>query len=429
MGRESDEEEFLIMSNAKQYLEDIQGLLIYLKNKNGYAPSIKEVIEKQAKDPVFFKTIFDDYSQNHEVELKDYLIGRNLRIKETYENSLREVYVQCETATDEEFEKTLKETSEFHLNLISKLPTKFQELYSFATVHHLLTEIIEAASHLNYKINKYPIIGTVSNHSVNLGTFTLENGEPVIIVDEDFLSFIHLLSKIFVQCLPLGDKGETDSIITRKDEIIETIKNNPQILIYFKDFLKAYINGSPRKASQYFLPQDAKYMLCTFLMMSAEFFAIGHEIGHIIKHHDNSKLKFWYFGREGVTSFDEQNQEKEFEADKIGMHLAMQAMAKYDFQADFCYIGIECFFIVNDIALKAKNIVEKGHEDISGYFKTHPSNQKRKEKIRAELLQLLPEEDMKNATYLPDIIDETMAYLWENSKEDFIQEYTKSKPN
>ncbi|MBL7936964.1 MAG: hypothetical protein JNM51_14250 [Bacteroidia bacterium] len=154
-------------------------------------------------------------------------------------------------------------------------------------------------------------------------------------------------------------------------------------------------------------------------MISAELFMIGHEVGHILKHHDNSKLKFWYFSKECVSSYDEAKHQREFEADKIGVHLAMQAMAKNGFQADFCYLGVECFFIVSDIALKAKKLAEEGHEEIASDFKTHPSNQLRRKKIRAELREIIPPEDFPNAIYLPDIIDEIMSYLWEGTKDAF----------
>lgn len=413
------------MNNAKQFLEDLQGLLIYLKHKNGTTPSLEQLLEKQIKEPEIFKTILADYSENHNNELKHFFEGRQKRIQDVIKSSLLDIYHQYETidknGTDEEFEEELKNTTKYYEDLVLKLPTKYQELASFSTTSHLLDEIIEAASITGYTVPVHPIIGTISNNSINAGAFTLENGEPIIIVDEDFLSFIHLFSKIFVQCLPMSNDKEIGTLITRKDEIIQTIKNNPEIINHFKDFIKASIEGSPRKAKQYLLPKDTKYIFCTYLMISAELFMIGHEVGHILKHHDNSKLKFWYFNKECVSSYDESRHEREFEADKIGVHLAMQAMAKNGFQADFCYIGIECFFIVNDIALKAKKLTEKGHEEIGSDFKTHPSNQLRREKIRAALREIISPEDFPNATYLPDIIDEIMGYLWESSKDVFTK--------
>lgn len=416
------------MNNAKKFLEDLQGLIIFLNKKNGITPPLKELMEMRGKNPSVFQMIFDDYKENHETELADFFKGRTHRIKEMYKMTLFEIHQQFEAfgedGTDEEFEEELKKATEYYEGLISELPTKYQELSSFGTAHHLLDEIMKAAPIVGYQIPMKPIIGTVSTDSINAGAFTLENGEPIIIIQEDFLSFIHLLVKIFVQCLPLGDKGETGSIVFRREEILKTIKEKPEILHRFKDFLKGYLEGSPRKSEQYFLPKDSKYILCTYLMMSAELFMVGHEIGHIIKHHKDSKLKFWCFNEECSTSYeDSRRAEKEFEADKVGLHLSMQAMANNGFQVDFCFIGIECFFIVNDIALKAKQIQENGNEDISGEFRSYPTNTLRRDKIREELKTITPPEELLNATCLPDVIDETMSYLWENSKEIFYQEY------
>lgn len=415
------------MKASVQLLEDIQGLLIYLKHKNGSTPNLKDLIEKKSKDPEIFELIYDDYRQNHQEYLKRFFEGRNRRIEEIYKASLVEIYIQYEklgeTATNEEFEAELKKTSDYYNDLINKLPTKFQELHSFGTVHHLLEQILEASKIANYHVPNPPIIGTVSTESINAGAITLENGEPLIIVQEDFLSFIHLFAKIFVQCLPFGEKGETDNIIIRKDEILQNIKSNPDIIRRFKDFLNGYIEGSPRKSEQYFLPMDSKYILCTYLMMGAELFMVGHELGHILRHHDHTRYKMWCFNNECVSTFEDDNHTKEFEADIIGTHLSMQAMALHGFRADFCYLGIECFFIIHDIALKAKKIVSKGHEDISEDFSSHPSNQLRRSKVREELMQIIPKDEIENATYLPDIIEEIMSYLWENSKEIFYAEF------
>ncbi|MBL7936738.1 MAG: hypothetical protein JNM51_13115, partial [Bacteroidia bacterium] len=164
------------MDNAKQFLEDLQGLLIYLKHKNGTTPSLEQLLDKQIKEPELFKIIFDDYSENHNNELKHFFEGRQKRIQDVIKSSLFEIYHQYETIdenrTEEEFEKELKNTAKYYEDLVSKLPTKYQELASFSTTSHLLNEIIEAASIAGYKVPARPIIGTISNNSINAGAFT-----------------------------------------------------------------------------------------------------------------------------------------------------------------------------------------------------------------------------------------------------------------
>ncbi len=413
------------MNSTNKFLEDLQGLLLYCKYKYKTNPSIEDILKKQINEPEAFKLLFEDYLLEHESVLQDFFIQRRMRIKSTYEFSLKDVLIEFETikkgASDEEFQQALKETSEYELSLIAQLPTKYQELSSYATVSHLLEDTYKAALTIGYEIPIMPIIGTISNDSINAGTFTLENGQPIIIVDEDFLSFIHLFSKIFIQCLPFGNNGEVNSLITNRNDIIKNIKSDPKILFHFKDLIRATLNGSPRKAQQYFLPKDSKYILCTYLMVCAEYFMVGHEIGHSIKHHRNSNVKFWSFNEKCSSSYNENlNHLKEYEADQVGLHLAMQAMAKQGFQADFCYIGVELFFIVNDITLKAKYFSEKGHEDFSAHFIKYPPNKDRREKLREELKKLIPESELLNVLHLPEIIEETMNYLWEESKSDFV---------
>jgi hypothetical protein len=415
------------MNSAKKFLEDLQGLILFLRKKNGLIPPLKNLMEMPINNPKLFREIFEEYNEKHETELQDFFKSQEKKIEQTYKMSLVEVYQKFEVfnkgGTEKDLDKGLKEMKEYYSDLVLNLPTKYQELSSYGTVKGLLDDILNASNLLGYEIPVKPIIGTVSTNSVNAVAFTLENGEPIIIVQDDFLSFIHLFAKIFVQCLSLKDEW---TIIFSREEILKNVKEKPEILHRFKDFLNGYIDGSPRNSEQYFLPKDSRYILCTYLIRSAELFMIGHEVGHIIKHQKERKLKFWCFNEEYSSSYEDSLRlEKEFEADKLGLQLSIQAMKKDNFLMDFCFVGIECFFIINDIALKAKQILSDGTEDISSNFKSYPTNSLRRDRIREELKAITSNEELLNALCLPDVIDETISYLWENSKEVFYQEYIK----
>lgn len=416
----------MVISNANVFIENIQGLLIYLVKKNGYPVTLKELLEK---DEATFKFILEDYNENHNELLTDYLKERELRTKGMMTTSLIETYEHFELhrkgASDKEFEDALEETLKYDKDVAKRLPSKFQQFSSFSTVDYLLSELMDAAPLLKCNIPQRPAICTVSTRSVNACTLILDTGEPVIFVEEDILSFIHLYSKVFCQCLTVGPESNGMlTILTGREEIIKNIENNPEILLRFQDFLKSYItDGSPRDSEQYYLEKDIRYYLCTHLMMSAELFIIGHEIGHYIANHLTSRREFGFFNQELNVAFEEKNWDKEYEADYIGMCLAMQAMARQKFGPDFCYLGIEPFFIVYDIARRARKILKDGDEEISNEFNSHPPNVLRRQKTRSILEEMTPPEDYKRAIYAPDIINEAMEYLWEKSKHIFYQAY------
>lgn len=416
------------MSNTKLFIENIQGLLVYLKNKNGgYSVALRDLLEKDQKT---FEFILEEYNENSDTVLESYFKKKDRRDNDLLHLTLFDTHLHFkDDYSDEMLKEKLKEAEEYVLKLKAKIPSKFQELYSFATVDYLLDELMKAAPILGCNISKRPEIATVSAESVNACTFLIDNSDPVIFVEEDILSFIHLFSKVFCQCLSLGKEDiQTSNIVAKKEDVFRAIDDDPEIVSRFKDFLVSYIiEGSPRKSEQYNLKKDIRYWVCTHLMISAELFLIGHELGHYIAGHQTSSRKFGFYNQEANAVYANYSWEKEFEADRIGMYLAMQAMALKGFQADFCYLGIEPFFILSDIALKARKILKDGNEDISGIFKSHPPNQQRKENTRKELKAMTEAELYLNAIYLPNLISETMEYLWEKSKDIFYLEYEKRK--
>lgn len=294
------------MSKAKKFIENIQGLLIYLKEKNRSTISLRALLEK---DEDTFNFILEDFNENHTQFLEEYFKKQKLRDKGLLYASFIDTYQHFEAnrpnASGDEFENELKETEKYYKELVLKLPSKFQDLDSFATVHYLLNELMEAAPLMGCTIPARPEIATVSTESVN------------------------------------------------------------------------------------------------------------------------ACRKFGFFSQDFNVSFDERNWEKEFEADNIGMYLAMQVMARRGFLADFCYLGIEPFFIVQDIALRARKILKDGNEDISNEFRSHPPNLMRREKTRSELKKITPNDLYLDAIYMPDVINETMEYLWEKSKGIFYEEFQK----
>ncbi len=412
------------MSKAREFLSNIQGILIYLKQKNGHTVSLRELLEK---DEETFKYILDDYNLNHESELKKFFESREKRIKESTYASLLHLAGNSNDLSDSQYERELEKSKIYNKELILKLPTKYQELHSFSSVNYLLEELLKASEIGGYRLDIRPEICTVSTNSVNACTLTLETGESVIIVEEDIMSFIHLFTKIFSQCLEITDKSDgITSFSANKIDIINKIEKDPKILERFKDFLCSYvIEGSPRKSKQYLMEADTKYWFCTYLMISAELFLVGHELGHIIAGHNTKRIKVGYFTQEDGNAINK-NWEKELEADQIGMHLAMQAMAFKGFKADFCYLGIETFFIVQEIALKAFKILKDGNEDISKIFSTHPPNTIRRELTRESLRRLTSDENEYNAAiHVPNLINDTMEYLWGKTKDIFYAEYQK----
>lgn len=414
-------------TKGEVFIENVQGLLIYCEKKNGLPVSIKQLLEL---DEATFNDTLEDFNENHNQVLDGYFKAK-LRQEIHFFYTIQKGLATGESEDQKKIQQA--ETSLYLKNLVDNIPSKFQSVEMFGLMDHLLNELLDAAKKVKCQIpEKKPLIATISTNSVNACALKLDNGEAIIFVEEDLLSFIHLFSKIFVQCLSLGPSDdEKSSMIVKFEEIKKNIDEKPEILNRFKDFLTSYIvDGSPRKSEQYEIPQDARYNLCTYLLMSCEMFLIGHELGHIISGHLKHARKFGFFGQTSETQFMQEKIDNEFEADYIGMILTMQASANRGFQADFAYLGIEPFFMIYDVALKAKSILKYGHEDLTNYFVTHPSNNERMINTKRALIEISDEQQFYEAIYLPGIISQTIEYLWENSKSVFYNEFIKiNSPN
>ena len=416
------------MENGERFLQHIQGLLVYLQKKNGVQISLNELL---SKDEGLFEIMLEDYEANYLELVGDHIEGLRRQnmdfIDSTIHNYLASFGPSLLTAPQSVVDKKYNEILTYIESFVFRMKSDYQNLSYFATVIYLLDELLKVAP----EIEKPPVIGTVSTENINACILKLESEEVIIIVEEDILSFIHLFSKIFVLCMSLEEKGDKVSLSLDKETILTHIKENPEIEFRFKDLLEAsIIERSPRKSEQYNLKMDARYQFCTEIMMSAESFLIAHELGHLLAGHLTVKKGYGYYQSEMDASVDKTNWEKEYEADRIGVNLVAEFARNRNVDIAESYIGIELFFIMYDIVLKAKKILKEGNEDISNNFSKHPSNLSRRQNTRKEVMGLLGSstpQEFYTATFFPDVFEQIMEYLWSNTKHIFYTEFERRK--
>ena len=122
--------------------------------------------------------------------------------------------------------------------------------------------------------------GTLITGDLNARCYPVPNysHEYVIVFEDDIFTFYNLLSKIVARCTPFEIKNGNISFSFEPDDIMKTIRENPQIVERFQDLVKSYlINGRASAGEQYLL--ESPYVIqARYLLRSMELFVMGHDL-------------------------------------------------------------------------------------------------------------------------------------------------------
>jgi hypothetical protein len=152
-------------------------------------------------------------------------------------------------------------------------------------------------------------------------------------------------------------------------------------------------------------------------VQSAEFFALGHEYGHITRGHFD-QVDFDRFAGSPLAEIP-LSYAQEFEADHLGAILAAVAMKKRRFDLTFGYCGADFLCTAYDIVMRALSVLQQGTEDIS-QSETHPPWLTRRALLRLSLPKWVGDEKAGIPVCVATTIDHILTSLWGAARPTFV---------
>ena len=238
------------------------------------------------------------------------------------------------------------------------LPTPFEVPVWYNMLLDYSDEIAMAAAEAGKPLAFRPMLATLASGHVNAVTALVPGtrDEYVVMFEAGLFGFLNLVSKcvasILLTTARLGDLIELD--------LDEPWRVSREDVSKFFDVYGAYIvAGNPMYATRY-LPSRDLLPIHHTLLQGAEYFVLGHELGHVIEGH---------FGQArhvaqvypGITMAQLPSAWKEeLDADANGFELMLAVASRKHFTAELAYAGAEMFFTAIELLEYALVAVESG---------------------------------------------------------------------
>lgn len=290
------------------------------------------------------------------------------------------------------------------------LPTRYDAPGSYHLIDGLVSRIKHAAEALGWNRIDFPLYASVPTGQVNAVAVDLPcSSQPFLLFDDQLLTFCNLMAKVYAQCLfPLPGTQTCD-----KQSIEATIACEPALAHRLAAILDAFIRtGRPAVSSPF--PVDARSArLASYLREGMELFVVGHEFGHVYAGHLAGAGRQAKVAEKHGISFAHS---KEFEADYIGMILAIKAFASEGEEPWLVMAAIRLFFSSLDLVNRYAGFTTHGPEAkfTSQASETHPSNENRLKGLDYAFSKLCgAQAQLDNANAYAELMDHATTCLWE----------------
>jgi hypothetical protein len=255
------------------------------------------------------------------------------------------------------------------------LPTRFQDPLTHDILANLLQPQIEsAAQHLELSASPSPIFGTLPTPLLNAETVPVPGTDQRLIVlyDKLFL-FANEFTKAVVETIPIDTASAQIVISTSSAEIKQRLADHPELRQRFAGVLLGFLGLAPLQ--DHYLT-ESKYFPLLQARHAMELFVVGHEYGHVIRHHtanDVAALNLTppLHASSSARTLGGQTPQRlqhswfqELEADFIGQTLMLEALRIHDtgnaFLERYASVGAIFFFVAQDILDQTQYLVGHG---------------------------------------------------------------------
>ena len=387
------------MSNdTSEFLREIQGIILLIFHQHGVNISVRELLEK---DQVTYDNLVEMLNNTQSSILKIHIRdGRNIpnEIMREYRAAVVKKYIGL--LTDEEHKEILRFDEE---QLV--LPSEFQNYNSYKLIKSLSDDLIPSIEKCGYHLKEIPIIASTQTFQFNAMAIGAHRGsKPLILFDDEAFTCCHLISKIFTNSLGEGE----DNIRVDYDGLTRHLNQHPEIDIKFRELIQASYKRESFHTIQAF-PFITKELLRYYNVVtnSMEYFLLGHEFGHIIKGHLENKN---FMNASSTGHFELiPSWEKEYEADYVGLRLALTTLQNGNSPPQFHLIGIDILYTYLQIIDEYSALLKDQDELFYSFKRTHPPPSVRRDKLRQHFMDIRQDEDGLKAA---KIASEILFELW-----------------
>lgn len=295
--------------------------------------------------------------------------------------------------------------------------SRYEDPLAHMWLQQMSGEIHAACQRVGVGLPKQPVFGLLQTGRINGIAADVDNpGYYLILIDDGVLGFANLLAKVVAACFPVEEEsGGGLTFRTDQASVAAERLRNPAPGQRFFDLLTAYAVGGAPHAAQPYLLATRHLHLVEVLRDSMEFFIFGHEFGHCAAGHlqgaPRQHLQMAENGGGEIGMLRPDNWEKEFEADFLGLVLALNVMQSKGYSPSLTYAGIELVFTGIDFMQRTLSVLEHG-EERPRPLDTHPPAVERRQMLRQHTEQMFDAQLQASALDFSDTVTECLDFYW-----------------
>lgn len=283
----------------------------------------------------------------------------------------------------------------------------------------LLGLLKRAAAVTSFPLPEDPCIGSLPLGQPNAEVLLVpsgEGGEYVIVIQTGLFDFLHLLTKVIVQLLPVKSRELLSEIAVDQDYV----QKDKHGLQRFRELLDAYVlHGNCYLAPSY---RAEEPLLTDALLTASELFVLCHEYGHMYHAHlQGGAMSMRLLGKYDVDTF-RRGAEQEFHADSAGLQLMLAAL-KDIAPLELRYCGAEVFLSGVDLLNRAICMLLTGKDGVIVHG-PHPPVPYRRKFLREFFLGFLKRDGCEAHAVAPvelgKAIERLIEQLWVSVREDYL---------
>lgn len=299
-----------------------------------------------------------------------------------------------------------------------ELPTHY-DTDQFGLLKRLIEKIIPAAEEAGIDTSKFPYYSIIPTGLVNACAVKLPcSDRSFLLFDSQVFLYCYLFSKVFAACVPIHN-GEEDHYAFELDAVKRNLEDHDEVAFHLHDILNAYsILKKPMFATPYAPPEKCRSLLSA-IYNGMELFLVGHEFGHVYRGHLNNLMPIQALKTVEVYASSREHAQ-EYEADYVGLVLALLALRRDGFEVPIAYASIEMFFTALELSERFSCFTDDDSDDkfLAVSSNSHPSVAERKAFLRKMLpLIVQPESHADYAVALAQRFSEIAILAWQLTRD------------
>jgi len=303
----------------------------------------------------------DYYNQRKRVDK----IIKSLRERKNNDEETNNHYKKLAEAFPEEYGSDTESYVSYFENLLSEMPTGFQDPINYDNMKKILNKVLEIynSNFAKDKTLNLPVFGSTQTGAFSSFIVPTEKiDEPLLVYSDAFFHFSHLITKIIAMTITDVEVTDRGTVSYNYGNSLNSVRNDKKLQMRFLDLMFAQIiHGEPFEAEP--IGEDISFAQRQISMRMDEIL-IAFIITHEFSHFSNGDLELVENkAKNNATIFAKQ---QEMQADELAVKLVNMFASQENYRVDDISttlntnIAILCAFC-------SLNLIENSERLKSGY--------------------------------------------------------------